>query len=486
MQAGAAWMVAFKLADRSLGFISTLVLARLLVPADFGIVAMATSVLALIEMFSAFGLDVALIRSQVSDREHFDSAWTLNVLIGVAICILLLLASPLAAAFYRQPALQAAIAVLAVGPLLQGFENIGVVAFRRELRFNAEFGFLIGKRLVQLACVIPLAFLLRNWWALIAGILMGKLAGLVLSYVVHPYRPRFSLARAGDFMRFSKWVMFVNAIAYFLQRSPDLIIGPVAGARALGLYSVSAELGNLPTTELIAPVNRAVYPAYARLGHDRPALRREYLSVMGAIALLGAPAAIGVVATAKFLVPVLLGAKWLDAIPLVELFGLFGMTQILQTNIYAVYLSIGKPQLQVVIHFLQFILLAIGLGVLSHSYGAYGAALATLCAGAAVLPVNLALVFRQLDVRIGQLLALIWRPLGASLIMLLAIRMLFSDEIPASTGAAISSLSAAVATGVVVYVCALLALWSLVGRPEGAERWLIGKGVSAVRRLGFT
>ena len=103
-----------------------------------------------------------------------------------------------------------------------------------------------------------------------------------------------------------------------------------------------------------------------------------------------------------------------------------------------------------------------------------------------MLPVNLALVFRQLDVRIGQLLALIWRPLGASLIMLLAIRMLFSDEIPASTGAAISSLSAAVATGVVVYVCALLALWSLVGRPEGAERWLIGKGVSAVRRLGFT
>src|SRR5262245_65538229 len=82
---GASWMVAVRTLDRSLGLISTMILARLLVPADFGLVAMATSVLGLLEMISAFGFDVALIRHASSDRTHYDTAWTLNALLGLAV-----------------------------------------------------------------------------------------------------------------------------------------------------------------------------------------------------------------------------------------------------------------------------------------------------------------------------------------------------------------------------------------------------------------
>jgi lipopolysaccharide exporter len=485
MQTGAMWMIGFKLADRGLGFISTLILARLLVPADFGIVAMATAVSALIELFSAFGLDVALIRAESGRREYFDTAWTLNVCIGAGIFALILLASPIAASYFGQPMLRQALSVLAFGSLIQGFENIGTVNFRREMRFHAEFAFLIAKRLVTMACVIPLAFALRSWWALVAGIVIGKLASLVISYIAHPYRPRFSLAAASYFVHFSKWMIIVNALSFFLQRSSDLILGRTSGPRALGLYSVSAELGNLPTTELIAPINRAVYPAYARLARNLEALRQEYLSVIGAIALLGIPAAMGVVATAKFMVPTLLGQKWLDAVPLVQLLGVFGLTQILQANIYSVYLAIGKPRLQVVIHFIQLVALVTGLILLTPTQGAMGAAKAALLAAATVLPVNLAIAFRQLGVRTVQFLASIWRPLLCAGIMLAAIRLLFPLDVPTSTKTAAYYLVSAVIFGAATYVVTLFSLWWLVGKPWSAERWLLGRALSAMERLGL-
>jgi O-antigen/teichoic acid export membrane protein len=483
MQIGAMWMVAFKLADRGLGFISTLILARVLVPDDFGIVAMATVVITLIELFSAFGLDVALIRASSADRDYFDSAWTINVLIGTGVFVILLLVSPIAAAYFHQPELHQALAVLSLGSLIQGLENIGVVAFRRELRFGAEFAYLLGKRLTTMACVIPLALLLRNWWALVAGIVFGKFVGLILSYAIQPYRPHFSLRSAHYFIHFSKWVLMVNAIGFLLQRSADLILGGIAGPHALGLYSVSVELGNLPTTELIAPINRAVYPVYARLAHEIELLRHEYLNVIGAIALLGIPAAVGIVAVARFMVPVLLGQKWLDAVPLVELFGIFGLTQILQTNVYSVYLAIGKPRLQFVIHMVQLILLAAGLLLLTRRHGALGAAAATVIAGGAVLPINLVVVFRQLGVRTLQFLALLWRPVLASGIMLVAIRLLFPAAPPAETKAAIYALLVCVSVGVVTYLGVMFTLWLCCGTPPGAERWLIGYASAAVARI---
>src|SRR3954471_11148895 len=128
---GSAWMIGFRLLDRSVGLISMLVLARVLMPVDFGVVAMATAMIAFVELFGWLGLDIALIQRPGATREHFDSAWTMNVLIGVSVaCLLLLCAWPLAW-FYADSRLVALVVFLALGPLIQGCENIGVVAFRK-------------------------------------------------------------------------------------------------------------------------------------------------------------------------------------------------------------------------------------------------------------------------------------------------------------------------------------------------------------------
>jgi O-antigen/teichoic acid export membrane protein len=124
-------MISFRLLDRGVGVVSVLILGRVLTPGDFGLVAMATAMIAFVELFGSFGLEIALIQRPGASREHFDSAWTMNVLIGVSVGLVLLASAWPLSRFYGEPRLIPLVAFLALGPLVQGFENIGVVAFRR-------------------------------------------------------------------------------------------------------------------------------------------------------------------------------------------------------------------------------------------------------------------------------------------------------------------------------------------------------------------
>ena len=176
----------FKLLDKSIGLISTLVLVRVLTPSDFGLVAMAMAVVALLELMSAFGFDSALIQRQDTARSHFDTAWTFNVIFGVCIALFLVAMAVPAAAFYREPRLEQMLPVLAIGAVVGGFENIGTVAFRKELNFRMEFIYLFIKRIAVFAVVITLALTLRSFWALIFATIAGKAMAVLISYLLHP------------------------------------------------------------------------------------------------------------------------------------------------------------------------------------------------------------------------------------------------------------------------------------------------------------
>jgi lipopolysaccharide exporter len=466
---GASWMLAVRGLDRAIGFGSIMVLVRLLGPHDFGLVAMATSILGLLEMLSAFGFDVALIRQTSADRGHYDTAWTFNVLVGVTVAMVLALLAFPAARFYGEPRVAYLMLALAAAPIFQGLENIGVVAFRKELNFRGEFMWLTGKRLVGLVTVLPLAFALRNYWALVAGIVVSRVAGVVLSYLAHPYRPRFSLSRRQELLGFSKWVVTVNILGFLVQRSSDLVVGRTLGPAPLGVFTISAEVASLPTTELVAPINRAVYPAFTRIAHDRPRLKDEYLAAMGMIALVVLPAAMVVAAVAGPLVLLLLGEKWLTAVPLIQIFAVLGAVQFPYTNAYAIFLAVGRPDHQVKVHACHVPVLVGLMIVLAHWYGVIGAAWATVVTGCLVVPMSLSLVFRELDIRVREFLAVVWRPGTAAASMYAVMTTAGPTAVPAGAVAAALQLIALVAGGMAIYVVVVLALWRSVGAPLAAE-----------------
>jgi O-antigen/teichoic acid export membrane protein len=479
---GAAWMMSVRLMDRSVGLASTVILARVLVPADFGVVAMAMGVVALLELFAAFGLDSALIQRKDIGRPHYDTTWTFNVLFGCAIGIALVALAWPAALFYQQPPLAWALVVLAAAPPIQGLENIGLVAFRRDLNFRADFLITTCKRLILFGITVSLALLLRSYWALVLGIIAGRALGVVLSYVVHPYRPSFSLAARAELFTFSKWMFGTNMVAFALQRSSDVVIGRVLGAQPLGLYNVGAEVATLPSSELVAPINRAVFPGFARIAGDRDTLRREYLTFIGFIAMIAMPAAVGVASIAHLIVPLMLGAKWLDAIPVVKIMALAGTLQVLQTTNYAVYLAVGRPSRQLVVLCVQLAVLLPGMILLSPVFGILGAAYAFALACAVALPVTLAMVLRELRAGVIDFLRTIWRPVFASSVMYFALRYF---QLPAAplTMQMIATLFTAVASGFVVYATVVLACWLAVGRPDSTETTVLHQLAEISHRL---
>ncbi len=315
----AAWMVGVNISSRLLGVVSMLIVARILVPADYGLVAMATAFSQSVDAFSEVGLRDALVRHAEEGRGLYDTAFTLQALRGVITAIIVGAAAPFASLWFHEPRLTPILLILAALAAMGGLENIGIAAFRRNFRFGMEFVLLVVPRLLQVATAIVAALLLRTYWALIIAIAVSKLSRFIATYVVHPYRPRWKIARWRDLAGFSFWTWAASLAGVAWSRSDAFIIAPAMGAAALGIYSLAWEVGALPISELIGPVTAALFPGFAaaRRGGDPDAL-----SPMGVVALLlliMLPLGVAISAAAGPVVLVLLGPKWIAARPLVAI-----------------------------------------------------------------------------------------------------------------------------------------------------------------------
>ena len=476
MAKGAALTIAARLAIRVIGLVSTLILVRLLLPRDFGIVALGTAFVAAFELLRTFGFDMALIADQDAGRDKYDTAWTINLGVASAICVLLLILSFFIGDFYNEPELEIVVRFLALRTLIRGLENIGVVSFRKDLQFNKEFAYMFWPKLVGFCITVPLAFILRSYWAMVWGILGSAASGTLLSYWMSPYRPRICFKAIGELYHFSKWI-FVNQMLLFIRhRAADFVIGKVISTRAVGLYSVSYEISHLVTMLLTAPVNRAVLPGYAKMTKEREMLCQAYLQVISLIALFSIPAALGIAATASLFVPIVLGENWLSAVPVIQILGLSGGIMALETNSGAAYVAIGKPKLNTITYSIYVPCFLLLLYFLVPEYGSVGAAWSSLLAGIATLPAHVSLLNRHLAVTPVQLLSALIRPAVSSVAMYFAVIWFVEANLFRTIIANdLLYLLACIAFGALVFLVIISVVWTLAGRPNGAEAIVIGR-----------
>ena len=366
-------------------------------------------------------------------------------------------------------------------PVAEGFQNIGVVAYRKDMDFRKEFAFQVGKKLIAFLVTVPLAFWWHSYWALVIGLLAGKAGGTVLSFVVHPYRPRFAMSAHVELFRFSRWLVLNNLLRILRYRMSDFIVGKISGPGPLGLFTLSYELAQLPTNELVAPINRAVYPAYARMSGNLHVLRQSYLDVVGMIALFALPAAMGIAVLAEPIVQVVLGPRWMAAVPLIQVLGVTGAINAMETNIGSVYLALGRPAILSALFGFYVALIMLLLAVFTGMWGALGAAWACLLAAVLNIPVYYTAMMKTLDLRLAEFLAVLWRPLLASAGMyaLLAAGInqggILWGEVPI-----IVLLAGGVMLGVTAYGGMIWFLWMLAGRPGSAAEAVILRRFSAL------
>lgn len=471
MARGMAWMVAARLADRSVGLLSTIILARLLVPGDFGLIAMATAIGAMLDLFGAFSFDVALIQKSQAERRHYDTAWTLNLIFGVVCGLgMILLAIP-AAGFYNEPRLTEVMYVLSISSFVIALNNIGIVDFRKELNFRQEFIFIFVRRILTFFVTIAMAIIFRSYWALLVGITLGRIINCWMSYVMSNYRPRLSLAAWRELFGFSKW-LFVNNLLHFLRNGGiTFVIGRMFGARELGVYRISYELSHLPSTELVAPINRVAFPGYAKM-KTPDEVRVSYLNLLGLITLVILPIGVGIAAVAQPMVLTALGDQWVDATALIGILAISGAINATQTNNTSVFLAMGHPHKITIFQTCYLAILFPALYFSLKEYGIVGAGYAYLLAQVVDAVLQTALTKSLLHFSWSQIVKVAWRPAIGAFIMYAVVAAVDQQIIQQAPWV---RLLLDVLAGIAVYAVSILVLWLVSGRPVGSETTVLSR-----------
>jgi len=475
---GSAWMIAARWAMRLIGLASTVILARLLAPDDFGVIAIALIVVGLLETVAYAGVDLALMRPGADSREHYDTAWTIQLIQGALIAGFLLLLAPWVSPFFSEPRATAVIQVIALRPLIMGLQNIGIVAFRKELDFAKDFRFTLYTKLLNFTIVVGAAFWLQSYWALVIGMTSSSLIDVTLSYRMHPYRPGLCLARARELWAFSQWLI-ISRVGTFLNRKTDeFVVGRLLGTSAMGGYHVANELATMPNSELVMPLRRAMFPTMAKVSENREEFEKIFRLSFSAIAVMCFSVGFGLMSIAPELVPVVLGDKWLSAVDTMRWLALYGAFSSLVLILEMPLWVTGKTRLSAVQTWLELALLLPTAFLAARANGIEGAAMARLGVSVVLLPLMLHFVSSSCAIGIGKLYGAIWRPLVAGLAMSATLTLINPDAL----GSIPLALLLKILAGATLFPCVLLLLWLASGRPFGIETEITKKIATFVSR----
>lgn len=469
---GAVTMIAMRWIDRLIGIISTLILARLLIPEDFGIVAMASIVVGFIDIIFDLGINVALIQKKEPGKDFYNTAWTLRILQSLCVATLLILLAPFAADYYKDERVTGAIRVLALSVLIMSFENVGVVNFQKYLDFSTDAKFTLTKRLVGFFISITLTLALETYWGMILGTLCSRLFSVILSYLYHPMRPWFSLSHFKDIFKTSQWVLIKN-ISQYLDRNLHIIaVGGASSTQITGGYTLANEISDVPGTDLLAPINRVLFPAFAGVKDDRAALTEMLLTAQSIQVIITFPICVGLALTANEIVPLALGNNWIFIAPFIQILALSNIIQAISSSANYVLTVIGQIRVLAISSWFQILIFGFFMLLLQSQLNPELIARLRFFAITLTFFLTYYILTKYVPtISIKRMLKGIIRPaLGCSA---MAATLMEIDKSPALPDLVI--LAAKISAGATVYISVVLILWILSGRPDGAERYIFKK-----------
>ncbi|MCK4533156.1 lipopolysaccharide biosynthesis protein [bacterium] len=377
---GGIWMFFLRITTRVLSLVSTVILARVLLPEDFGIMGIALLSIATLETFSQTGFDRALVQKNKGIKGYLDTAWVCLLMRGVIISIGLFLLAPLVGIFFRAPRVINIIRVIALAQLFKGAANIGVVYFQKELDFKKKFLYQTGSSLVSVVVTLSLVFILRNVWALVYGAVAGSLTQLVLSYLIHPYRPKFKFDfnKAKELFGFGKWIFIATILVFILTKGDAALVGKVIGITALGFYSMAYKFSNFSCTEIAHVISQVSFPAYSKLQNNLSQLKKAYFKVLQMVAFISIPLAGGLFIFTPEFVNIFLGQKWIPMISTMKVLCIFGAIRSILNSFGSLFNGVGKPIIGAKISIFNLAILSVIIFPLTVKFGIIGTAWSVL------------------------------------------------------------------------------------------------------------
>jgi len=377
---GSIWVFSLRFAQQLFDFLRIIILARFLAPADFGLMGIAMVTMATLETFSYMGLQQALIQRENISNPYLDTAWTLSLFRGILVFGMLYAFAPHASLFFKTPEAVLIIRVTGIAILLQAFTNIGIVTFQKELAFDRQFIYQCTGVVASFAVSLVTVYFLRNVWAIVFGFLSGHLTRLVVSYAIHPYRPRisFNYEKAGELLTFGKWLMGSSIVIFLFSQGDDIFVGRVLGVTMLGFYQLAYRISNTPTSEIASIISQVTFPAYSKMQNRSTSLQTGYVKVYRTTLLLAIPVTGGIYVLAPEFTEIFLTDKWMPIVPIIRVLVIFGLFRAIGSTSSILFHGIGRPKVATQWETVRLFILIVFIYPFTIRFGIIGTACAVL------------------------------------------------------------------------------------------------------------
>lgn len=374
------------------------VLARILGPTAFGLLTIAQTAIGVMNQVTDLGMVPALVQKPAPERRHYEAAWTVNLIRGLVITVVVIAAAPLIARLFGAPEATDIVRVLAVSPMLLAASSIGLADLHRAMDFRSLAYIDLGQASVNTVVSIALAGRF-GVWALIFGALAGAASHLTLSYVLAPRRPRlvFDAATIRPLVNFGRWILLTGIIAVAGHFVLKAVISSRLGVAELGLYYMATQIAFLPAEVATQVGGSVAFPLFARVQEQARKAARGFRNFVVGMAAVLVPASALLIALAPSLVEHVLGDRWQGTGPAIRVLALVPIVGLLGEASIPLLKGLGRPSRLVIMEAVQSGLLILCVWSLAAAFGLVGAVSAWIPATLASQVAAVVFVARALE-----------------------------------------------------------------------------------------
>lgn len=453
---GVIWTGGGQILRQVMQIAGQLILARLLVPDDFGLLGMALVFVGIGQLLADFGIGSAIVQSRELGPKVLSTCFWLNLAVGAALMLLVLACAPLIAGFYARPDLLPLVAVLSLNLLLSAMQTVPTGLLYRDMRFADLARAQVLGTLVAAVVAIGLAWGGAGAWALIVQPLAGTTVMLLVAWRATGWWPRleYSYAEARPLMRFSMALLGTNLVGYANRNVDGLLIGRFLGAGPLGVYSMAIQIMLFPLQQVSGVIVRVLFPTLAQIQDDVPRLRAAYLKAVATIVFVTFPLMGGLFALADDFVRVVFGPGWAGMAPILKVLSWVGMMQSVGTTMGVIYLAVGRTDIALRVTLVVAPILIAGMAA-GLPWGIHGVAIGYALASFSLFYYTAITAYRLIGLKLADFHAVIIRP-GLSMAVMLAVLLAAVLLMPPWSPAL--RLGAGVLLGTLSYLLASLAI----------------------------
>ncbi|MFC2162163.1 lipopolysaccharide biosynthesis protein [Candidatus Altiarchaeota archaeon] len=428
---GIGWVGLFVGTTKGVRFLTTIILARLLTPTDFGLVAIGLLAVNTIAIFRDLGVGQALIHKGGDVKKAANTTFILFPAVGAVLFIIAILAAPFISGFFNSPDSLPVIRFLSVSLLLVSLGLTPSVLLDKELEFKKQFLPEVGSMVAYGAIAISLAFTGYGVWSIVYGKILSLIVWLILIWYISPWRPKieFEWEIAKGLLKYGHHILGATFIMFILTNVDNAFVGKMLGTTMLGFYSMAYTVSNVPALNVTNLIHRVMFPTYSKLQADEKTLNRIYLKTLKYSSAVAVPITMGIMVLAPDIISTVLGGKWWPALVPLQILCVAGVLRSIRGSTGVLINAIGRPDIGKKYLFFELITLSILIYPLSMYLGVAGTSLAVTIPVLAFALVGFNAVNNILHIGWGNFFRALKGPYASSFVMMTVIYV-FQQALP--------------------------------------------------------